>query len=712
MKYLILTVALLWAGVSGAQQSRIRMANRYQEKLQYARAFEIWEDLSQDKKTSVELTQLDWNNAIGCAYLSEHYQEAVRYSKNLSFKAIHRFGLSDVYIDCLIRADARDSVQKHFLDSLTTYCGDAGWGMIQEEKFDFVRLNKSNHGKYSIFKVDSMGDSENYGCFPLDSNSYYFVTDRFADDLIHRKDGRSGHNYYSIAHSTNKNLQESEVWKEVDLYKFHAGPISFSPSGNKLFITINDEEKRKNSKLKIHTLNLLHFYRSEQGWTPVALPFNSENYSTGHGVLDTLGNLVFVSDMPGGYGGTDLYTSYFENGTWGSPVNLGPSVNSKGNEMFPFISSNGILYFSSDGWQGLGGLDVFSYHSGDLTPINLQAPLNSSSDDFSFWINEKDNSGYFSSNRLDAKDEIYRFNVSPFEIHFQIQALYCETMPVASDTVKVKELNSGYVHKLVTNASGLCFFHGRENGAYEFSIQPNKWTNPVSRTFIVENPGNFDIELRRTLTDQTVVFNVFNERNVPIKGALLELFKKDGKKAKKKYLTDFKGIVTLNRSEIQGIDSLRISFINHSDFHWENKTEDFCEDSLFIKVKLKKNSERDYINLDLILYDYDKFNLRPISKVELDKLVGYMKKHPDMKVELSSHTDCRGTADYNERLSQNRSNSCVNYIISKGIDPSLIIAKGYGEYKLKNRCSDGVECSEEEHQQNRRTELHILLNEE
>ena len=109
----------------------------------------------------------------------------------------------------------------------------------------------------------------------------------------------------------------------------------------------------------------------------------------------------------------------------------------------------------------------------------------------------------------------------------------------------------------------------------------------------------------------------------------------------------------------------------------------------------------------MILYDYDKWNLRAESIVELDKLVKYMKSN-NLKVELSSHTDSRGNDEYNERLSQNRSESCVNYIISKGISPSRIIAKGYGEYRLKNKCGNDVECTEEEHQLNRRTELRII----
>jgi outer membrane protein OmpA-like peptidoglycan-associated protein len=112
----------------------------------------------------------------------------------------------------------------------------------------------------------------------------------------------------------------------------------------------------------------------------------------------------------------------------------------------------------------------------------------------------------------------------------------------------------------------------------------------------------------------------------------------------------------------------------------------------------------------LILYDFDKYFLRPEGKFELEKLVKYMKARPDLIVELSSHTDSRGEYDYNITLSNNRSQSCIDYIISKGIDADHIIAKGYGESKLVNPCSDNVPCSDEEHQQNRRTELKLLIN--
>jgi len=134
-----------------------------------------------------------------------------------------------------------------------------------------------------------------------------------------------------------------------------------------------------------------------------------------------------------------------------------------------------------------------------------------------------------------------------------------------------------------------------------------------------------------------------------------------------------------------------------------------CIDTISIPVKMTPIQRKDFINLDLILYAYNKFELRPESKLELDKLVRYMKERPDIRVELSSHTDSRGVAIYNLDLSNNRSKSCVDYIISKGIESTRIIAMGYGESQLVNKCADDVPCKEVEHQQNRRTELKLLL---
>ncbi len=697
--------------VVDSQNLRINTAKQLEQKLQFSNALKIWNDLSSDHNNARALSQEDWRSAFTCAYYSEQYRTAVNFSTHLSFKQIHQNGLSELYLSSIIRTGLQDSISPYFLDSLAHYKGDLKWKMIQEERFQFAKSRPSSSRLYEVSLLRESVNHEEFGLFPLSNGEFYFISDQYDDFITHRKDGRSGNNYYSIVKATSKDLSDAKRWTEIPFNHFHVGPVSLTPSGSKIFVTVNDDEKNKGEKLKVHTLDLLAFYKTESGWKSIELPFNSSSYSTGHGVIDTLGNLIFTSDMPGGYGGADLYMAKYSNGNWIDPVNLGPSINTPGNELFPFISAKGILYFSSDGWQGLGGLDVYSWNNGDLTPNNLMAPINSNSDDFSIWLDEDTGSGYFSSNRINSKDQLYQFKFEPFHVKFRIHAQLCDNVPVVNDSIFIKDLNNGFIHPLVTNSMGYCFFNGAENGAYEFSMIAKSNVSGASRSFFVSEPGEFNIELQPLLDDQVVHFKVVNNKGMPIQGAMVEVFRKVSKKNKKKFLTDKKGQLMLSRSDISGVDSIKVSFFNHSDFTWRDISEKFCVDTVKIDVVLIKNQERDLINLDLILYDYDKFNLRQISKVELDKLVGYMKKHPGMKVELSSHTDSRGTAEYNERLSQNRSNSCVNYIISKGISSELIIAKGYGEYRLKNRCADGVDCSEEEHQQNRRTELHILLNE-
>ena len=123
-------------------------------------------------------------------------------------------------------------------------------------------------------------------------------------------------------------------------------------------------------------------------------------------------------------------------------------------------------------------------------------------------------------------------------------------------------------------------------------------------------------------------------------------------------------------------------------------------------VKIRKKV---VVNINPIYFDFDKANIRPDAAIELDKVVAIMQKYPELKIEAGSHTDSRGPAEYNQILSERRAKSTVAYIVSKGIDASRLTAKGYGESQLTNECDGTVKCTEEQHQQNRRTEF-VLLN--
>jgi outer membrane protein OmpA-like peptidoglycan-associated protein len=562
--------------------------------------------------------------------------------------------------------------------------------------------------------MPSKNGEEEFALFPFSNDKMAYVTNAIEGDFLSPKEGRTGGNFYRVmicdAAKMDDRDEEAQVFKEIQNGKYHWGPVYFSKSGQKMFITVNEPQKSKEGLARMHQLKLRYFTKLNEGWKEEEFPWNSKEFSTGHATMDTLGRVIFASDRPGGLGGTDLYWTIWEDGHWSTPINLGPTINSKGNEMFPFVSGSGDFYFASDGWPGLGGLDVFAMYNTSVAPENLLPPLNSSSDDFAFWINDANSKGYFSSNRVQDQDQLYSFDLPPYPVHIRIESHYCDNVPYANDTIVLQDLSNEKQLKLLTDENGVVSINGRKNGHYQFQIRKNKYSSGVIQSLKIDQPGNYVVKMQPQLSDQTIVFNIFNDKSKPIAGALVELFKQGAKKPKRKILSPENGKVSILKSELLDLDSVHISFINHSDFNW-HKVKLSCEDTLEVPVQLKIFKREDFVNLDLILYDYGKYNLRPESKVELDKLVSYMKKHPGMKVELSSHTDSRSPFDFNEKLSQNRSNSCVQYIISKGIDPSLIIAKGYGEYKLKNRCKDGVPCSEAEHQENRRTELHILLNE-
>jgi tetratricopeptide (TPR) repeat protein len=214
-------------------------------------------------------------------------------------------------------------------------------------------------------------------------------------------------------------LTKIEEFSRVLNTKYHEGPMSFFKGEKKVILTRNNYNKGKarESKDGINRLKLYLADLNGDSWGNVKeVPFNSEEYSTGHPALTPDNTqMYFVSDMPGGYGGTDLYLVEYNNGNWGTPVNLGKEVNTEGNEMFPFVDEAGNLYFSSDGHEGIGGLDLFYAEMREGIAIkgvtNLGTPLNSEKDDFGLITDVGRNSGFFASNRKRGihDDNIYSF---------------------------------------------------------------------------------------------------------------------------------------------------------------------------------------------------------------------------------------------------------------------------------------------------------------
>lgn len=287
---------------------------------------------------------------------------------------------------------------------------------------DSIHLFFKDTVTYSIFLPGFNKDSEaNF------SPAYYrqglvFLSDRSASGKNDELSTWTGKEYLDLFYTTQLN---NNAWLEPELLKgdinglYDEGPAVFSADNTTIYFTRTDYSGKvveKNQK----DISLLKLYYGKlygnQWKLETLLPFNSTDYSVGHPAISPNGKkFYFVSDMPWGYGGTDIYEVILSDGKWSEPKNLGPGVNTEGNEMFPFIAADSTIYFASDGHFGLGGLDIFSSNwdgTNWTRPENLQHPVNSSKDDFGFIIDSSNTSGYFSSNRLKNTDKIFGFKKS------------------------------------------------------------------------------------------------------------------------------------------------------------------------------------------------------------------------------------------------------------------------------------------------------------
>lgn len=445
--------------------------------------------------------------------------------------------------------------------------------------------------------------------------------------------------------------------------KWNMGTPSFAKGGKLMAFTdyeYGEETEDGITRTKIYFSE----YKKKKWQEPEAFPFDSDSFSVAHPCLNRRGNIMyFTSDMPGGYGGSDIYVSHkIGKNLWSTPMNLGDKINTEGNEMFPFFDeTTGHLFFSSDGHNGLGGLDVYEAEQKDscicsYVVTNLGAPVNSVSDDYAFVFNRKHTHGYFSSNRVegtggeDAYKFIYVRKKLPTEVPIKDVDLK-KGKNKDNDRSKGKKGNNEIDNKNDSNGTGVTI-------DYKLLVLNDITKRPI-------------LNAEMKIKDSVVTTDEDGEAIIPLK-------------QNTKYFVDISAV---------GYKPISKNI---------NITDEDKGDTVYMKIATDEN-----IVLKNIYYDFDKADILPESAKELDRLVTFLKDNPTLDVELSSHTDSRGDDDYNMRLSQKRAKAAVDYVISKGISPKRITGKGYGETRLKNKCANGVECTEEQHRENRRTEIYI-----
>jgi outer membrane protein OmpA-like peptidoglycan-associated protein len=473
--------------------------------------------------------------------------------------------------------------------------------------------------------------------------------------------------------------------------------------------------------------------------------------------------LYFSSNRRGGKGGVDLYRVPIDNsGRFGRPINLGSTINTPGDELFPYVSANGKLYFSSDGHPSIGGLDLFvaSRNENEIIVEHLGVPINSIGDDFAISFSDS-TQGYISSNRPGGKgdDDIYFFKSTGSEDRWwtlDIPILvdtdndgipdYLETDSDNDGIADSIEVGMDYKNPLDTDADGIPDFRDNDsdNDGIPDIIEVGKVKdNPVDTDkdgipdfrdtdsdddgipdaieAINKNYNPNGTKLKTKIVNYFVQVKVVDPSGNPIDSVKINVRKNGQTLSNEK--TNKKGFIEL--IDLAENDELvfkcdKEDFITvRSSFSMEGKT---IPESL-LKKEMTDTTFQVIITMDRpeigkeisklyeinsIYYDLDKADIRTDAAEELDKIVQFLTDNTQMNLELGAHTDARASTGYNLKLSQRRAESAVNYIIRRGIAKDRIKPKGYGESQLINECSDGVECPEEMHQQNRRTEFKII----
>lgn len=589
---------------------------------------------------------------------------------------------------------------------------------------------QDNSPYFSTGNVEFNSESAEIGLYKNPgSNALVLVSGR-EWGIVKRVGSNDQHffNYFEVAPKSNK----VSGFQGISNSKFNEGPLCFTPDGKRVFFTRNNKKKSSSTKkreLKLYTASV----NAKGKWSNVqSCSINNANYSMGHPAVSPSGDLiVFASDMPGGQGGTDLYIATLaENGTISNLINLGPKVNTSGNEFFPWFSNEGQLFFSSNGLKGHGGYDLWvtEIKNGKdvFNPINLEEPINGTADDIAL-VFHADNQGYFSSNRNKSNDDIYTFNqLRP--IVFKVVMSGIVTDLNTKDTLRDASLqiknNKGEVVATLTTDN---------KGYYTTNLEPDQvYTVEVTKTDHKNETFNLNTDFNTPKVKQNVALE--NRPNITHTGKVTDTktgATLDGVKVTLKDLNTGETILTTTTTNTGTFEKAFENMYYGKDQRIEVKLEktDYATkiiDFVYTPKASGKVSMNDYIDLSIgkvevgvdlskimqlndIYFDYGKFDIRTDAAQELDKIVAIMNEYPAMVIELGSHTDCRGTKDANKKLSDSRAKASADYIKTRISNPNRISGIGYGESKLKVNCPcEGKvvsECPEEEHAKNRRTEF-------
>jgi outer membrane protein OmpA-like peptidoglycan-associated protein len=647
------------------------------------------------------------------------------YSYAAILRENRRYDVSEVWMKKFIEMNPSDSRGQDFLDNL------ADFGKIVEDR-----------GKQKVVRLSINSEEQDFGGAFYDGKLIFSSSGQHSKAILRKWNG-NGKGFLKVCSAEiqpNGDLSNVKEFEARLSRKFHDGPVAFNSTGDMMIITRNsDRSESKNGQLK---LQLVVSRKVNGKWSkPQALPFNSLEYSCGLASISGDNNwLYFVSNMPGGFGGTDIYrASINEDGTFGDPENLGNRINTEGDEMFPFFHANDhILFYSSDGKLGLGGLDVFVAEVKDDLSIgnvfNPGKPINSNRDDFGIIIDAEQKRGYVSTNRfgvgVDDDDILGIEIVEPFLFGRIVQGVVRDENGLLVDSAVVKLLDgfTGELKEIVTDETGRYRFDNDRVSSFLVTAEKEGF---VKAEIVSSSDKRSVLDLRdlviRKHTKISFKLSILEARSgYPVSEVVVKLTNNADSSITFGETSRF-GECTITLSNETPLNSV-------GDFDLKIRKDGYLTKVISFKMLFEREGlydlneylkrelaevvkmEKVNVGLDLnevmeikpIYFDYATAAIREDAKKELDKIVKVMNENENIRIDLRAHTDSRGSRTSNLRLSRQRASSSEAYIKSRITNPERVTSKGYGESELVNDCGDGENCSEEDHQKNRRTEFIIL----
>lgn len=647
MKKILYTALVFIITMSGfAQKLKEAKADKQYDKFAYVDAIKTYERLFEKGYKSQEMLQ-----KLGNAYYfnadlekaNKWYTELFALTQDLDSEYYYRYAQTLKSVKDYKKAD-------EMLAKFNQKNGNDLRAKLAASQKDYLARIKKNSGRYTLENAGINSDKSDYGS-AFFNNKVVFASARDTGGLGARKHAwtnESFTNLYAADMGSEGTLSSEERFGKKLNSKFHESTPVFTKDGKTVYFTRNnflDGKKGKDAQ-KTTLLKLYKATLEGDTWTDVKeLPFNSNDYSVAHPALSPdEKTLYFASNMPGTLGQSDLFkVSINGDDSYGTPTNLGNVINTEGRETFPFVSNEDELYFATDGHPGLGGLDIFVAKA------------------------EKDGS-------------------------------YKEALNVGEPLNSSKD-DFGF---LIDNKTKIGYVtSNRDGGQGSDDIYRFKETKKIEYTC--------EQLLTGVVTDQ--------ETGKPLANAKVTLEDQNHTKIKDA-ITDAEGKFDFG---VQPCETKLYLITEKPEYNTKETATITANETgkTFVPVELELAKKpvkpgddlAKAFGIKIIYFDLDKSFIRPDAALELAKILDVMEQNPTMEIDVRSHTDCRQTAAYNAALSDRRAKSTMAWLISKGIAKNRLTGKGYGESQLVNDCgcepTNQSNCSEEQHQANRRSEFII-----